>query len=112
MFEQLGWMVTIIMIVSTAAALTLTPMMSSQMLRLNPKRSKLNRLLFTPIEKALDWLDDIYEATINWAVRHRKTTTISLFVFFILTLIPARYIGTEFMPAQDNSRISATVNCP
>jgi HAE1 family hydrophobic/amphiphilic exporter-1 len=112
MFEQLGWMVTIIMIVSTAAALTLTPMMSSQMLRLNPKRSKLNRLLFTPIEKALDWLDDIYEATINWAVRHRKTTTISLFVFFILTLIPARYIGTEFMPAQDNSRISATVELP
>ncbi len=112
MFEQLGWMVTIIMIVSTAAALTLTPMMSSQMLRLDPKRSKLNQLIFTPIEKALDWLDNVYEATINWAVRHRKTTIISLFVFFILTLIPAGRIGTEFMPAQDNSRISATVELP
>nr|MBP6609537.1 efflux RND transporter permease subunit [Paludibacter sp.] len=37
MFQQLGWMVTIIMIVSTVSALSLTPMMSAQLLRLNPK---------------------------------------------------------------------------
>lgn len=116
MFEQLGWMVTIIMTVSMAASLTLTPMMSSLMLRPDRKRSKFNKWLFRPIEKILDWLDNVYAATINWTVRHRTITTVSLFVFFALTLVPVFMpespIGTEFMPAQDNSRISATVELP
>ena len=116
MFEQLGWMVTIIMTVSMAASLTLTPMMSSLMLRPDRKRNKFSKWLFRPIEKFLDWLDNVYAATINWTVRHRTITTVSLFIFFILTLVPVFMpespIGTEFMPAQDNSRISATVELP
>lgn len=53
LFRQLGWIVSIIMIISTTAALTLTPMLCSQMLRLDPKKGKLYILFFTPIEKAL-----------------------------------------------------------
>jgi HAE1 family hydrophobic/amphiphilic exporter-1 len=112
MFEQLGWMVTIIMIVSTVCALTLTPMLSSQLLRLNPKHNKAYKLIFTPIEKALNKLDEKYAALVNWSVRHRKTVIISVFAFFIISLIPAGFIGSEFIPAQDNSRIAATVELP
>lgn len=112
MFEQLGWMVTIIMIVSTVCALTLTPMLSSQLLRLNPKHNKAYKFFFTPIEKALNKLDVKYAQLVNWSVRHRKTVIISLFGFFILSLLPAGFIGSEFIPAQDNSRIAATVELP
>jgi len=112
MFEQLGWMVTIIMIVSTVAALTLTPMMSSQMLKMNPKKGKIYKFFFTPIEKALDYIDVKYADLVNWSVRHRKTVVFSLFGFFVLSLIPARFIGTEFIPAVDNSRIAVTVELP
>lgn len=112
MFEQLGWMVTIIMIVSTVCALTLTPMLSSQLLRLNPKHNKAYKLIFTPIEKALNKLDEKYAALVNWSVRHRKTVIIGVFVFFIISLIPAGFIGSEFIPAEDNSRIAATVELP
>ena len=90
--------------------------MSSLMLRPDRKKNKLGKWLFKPIEKVLDWLDNVYGATINWTVRHRTITTVSLFVFFILTLVPVfmpdSRIGTEFMPAQDNSRIAATVELP
>ncbi|MFA6999056.1 MAG: efflux RND transporter permease subunit [Victivallaceae bacterium] len=112
MFEQLGWMVTIIMIVSTVCALTLTPMLSSQLLRLNPKHNKAYKLIFTPIEKALNKLDEKYAALVNWSVRHRKTVIISVFAFFIISLIPAGFIGSEFIPAEDNSRIAATAELP
>jgi HAE1 family hydrophobic/amphiphilic exporter-1 len=71
MFQQLGWMVTIIMTVSMATALTLTPMMSSQLLRLNPKRSKMFDVVYLPIQRALDKLDVKYAQFVNWAVRHR-----------------------------------------
>lgn len=112
MFQQLGWMVTIIMVVSTVAALSLTPMMSSQLLRLNPKRSKAFTMLYTPIEKALDKLDDAYARFVNWAVRNRKKMVIYATLFFIVSLIPGSTIGTDFIPAQDSGRIAATVNLP
>lgn len=112
MFEQLGWMVTIIMIVSTITALTLTPMLSAQMLRLNPKKSKFYLIIFGPVEKALNKLDDKYAQLVNWAVRHRKTVIWGVLGFFVLSLLPAGFIGTEFIPAQDNSRIAVTVELP
>ena len=60
MFRQLGWIVSIIMIVSTVGALSLIPMLCSNMLRLNNKHGKLYNLLFIPINKGLDWLDTAY----------------------------------------------------
>lgn len=112
MFAQLGWMVTIIMIVSTISALTLTPMLSSQLLRLNPKHNKLYKVIFTPIEKSLNKLDDKYAQLVDWAVRHRKTIIFSGIGFFFISLIPAFFIGTEFIPAQDNGSIAVTIELP
>ncbi len=112
MFQQLGWMVTIIMTVSMATALTLTPMMSSQLLRLNPKRSKAFEVVYLPFQKVLDKLDIKYAQFVNWAVRHRWTMVIIASVFFLVSLLPAGFIGTDYIPAQDSGRISATVNLP
>ena len=112
MFQQLGWMVTIIMTVSMFTALTLTPMMSSQLLRLNPKRSKAFEVVYLPFQKALDKLDVKYAQFVNWAVRHRWTMVIIASVFFLVSLLPAGFIGTDYIPAQDSGRISATVNLP
>lgn len=112
MFQQLGWMVTIIMIVSTISALSLTPMLSSQILKLNPKRSKSFNFFYSPIEKTLDALDNKYAIFVNWAVRHRWTMVGIASLFFILSLLPISKIGTDFIPAQDSGRISGTVNMP
>lgn len=112
MFQQLGWMVTIIMIVSTVSALSLTPMLTSQILKLNPKRSKLFTLVYTPIEKSLNKLDNAYARFVNWAVRNRWKMVIFASLFFIVSIIPGSTIGTDFIPAQDSGRISATVNLP
>ncbi|NCB68121.1 MAG: efflux RND transporter permease subunit [Bacteroidia bacterium] len=112
MFQQLGWIVTIIMIVSTTSALSLTPMLTSQLLQLNPKRSKFFNLFYSPIEKALNKLDDAYARFVNWAVRNRKKMVLYATIFFFISLIPASNIGTDFIPAQDSGRISATVNLP
>lgn len=112
MFKQLGWIVTIIMIVSTVSALSLTPMLTSQLLRLDPKHSKLFNILYAPIERALDKLDDFYARFLNWAVRNRKKMVLYATIFFFVSLIPSSSIGTDFIPAQDSGRISATVNLP
>jgi hydrophobic/amphiphilic exporter-1 (mainly G- bacteria), HAE1 family len=114
MFSQLGWMVTIIISVSMICALTLTPMLASQLLRLNPKRSKAFNTIYGPIERFLDKLDTKYSQIVNWAVRHKKSVMGIATAFFFLSLIPAGlgFIGTENFPSQDNATISGTIELP
>ena len=114
MFAQLGWMVTIIITVSMICALTLTPMLASQMLRLNPKRSKGFNAIYGPIERFLDKLDEKYAQLVNWAVRHKWSVMGLATLFFIFSLVPmfVGWIGTENFPAQDSGIISATIELP
>ncbi len=112
LFGQLGWMVTIIITVSLICALTLTPMLASQLLQLNPYRSKMFNKIYSPIEQFLDGMDSKYATIVNWSVRHRKSIVAFTTIFFILSIIPAKFIGTEFYPAQDNGRIALTLELP
>lgn len=112
LFKQLGWMMCAIMFISTISALSLTPMLCAQLLRLQKKPSKLFKLFFTPIERSLDRLDIEYAKMLNWAVRHRWMVILGCVVFFFLSLICAKGIGTEFFPAQDNARIAVQLELP
>lgn len=112
MFRELGWMVTIIMIVSTTSALTLTPMLCSLLLKKNPKHTKLFKILYTPIEHALDGLDNFYARLLNWSVRHRTVVIVSAIGFFVLSMVLVKYVGTDFFPTQDDGRIGVTLETP
>ena len=112
MFKQLGWMMCVIMTVSTVSALSFTPMMCAQLLRLQKKQSKMFLTLYTPIQRALDGLDVWYQNRLNWAVRHRLTVMAGCAAFFVASLFCAKYIGTEFFPAADNSRIGINLQLP
>lgn len=114
LFKQLGWMMCVIMTVSTTSALSFTPMLCSQMLKLQKKQSKAFKMFYTPISKALAKLDDWYTARINWAVRHRATVIIGSFLLFIFSLVLAKVVGieSEYFPANDNGRIGATLELP
>ncbi len=112
LFKELGWMVCIIMIISTTCALSLTPMLCSQLLRLQRKQSKLFLTLYGPVEKALNKFDLFYANLLNWAVRHRKTVIFGCILFFAGSLMLAKNIGSEFFPTADNSRIKVTLELP
>jgi HAE1 family hydrophobic/amphiphilic exporter-1 len=112
MFRQLGWIVTIVITISLISALTLTPMLCSQMLRLNPKKGKLYAFFFAPAEKALDQLDIAYSQLVNWAVRHRKTVITGVAFIFVASLFLIPSIKTEFFPTQDNARIGINIELP
>ncbi len=112
MFKELGWIVTIILIVSLISALTLTPMMSAQMLRLERKQSNFSKKIYAPIQRFLDSLDVVYAKLVNWTVRHRGLTIIFASAFFILSVLPVITIGTEFFPSSDEGNISAKLELP
>ena len=112
LFKQLGWMMCIIMVVSTVSALTLIPMMCSQMLKLKKKQSKFFKVFYTPIGRGLDKLDNWYAKRINWAVRHRWTTLFACFSVFVASLFTFPHIKSEFFPSQDSARAAATLELP
>ena len=112
MFKQLGWMMCAIMFISTVSALSLTPMLCAQLLKLQKKQSKAFTMFYRPIEKSLDGLDNWYARMLNWSVRHRSVIVIGCIVFFVASLFCAKGIGTEFFPAQDNARIAVKLELP
>ena len=113
LFRQLGWIVSIIMIVSTIGALSLIPMLCSQMLRLNPHKGKFQQLVLGPFHRFLDWLDGAYGRLLYWCARNRRKTIFMAFVFFLLVVVGGgALVKTEFFPASDNGRISITVELP
>jgi HAE1 family hydrophobic/amphiphilic exporter-1 len=112
MFAQLGWMVTIVIAVSLAAALTLTPMLCSRMLRQDTSHGALYRIFFLPLEKAFNSLDHNYSRLVNWSVRHRKTVIFGAAVLFAASLLMIPGLKTEFFPTQDNARIAINIELP
>ena len=112
LFRQLGWMVTIMMIISTTAALSLTPMLCSQMLRLQRTQSKFFTKFYTPIEKILDKLDDGYAWLLTHCVRHRWITSAAVLGIFVVSMFLMKFIGSEFFPTMDNSRLGINLELP
>lgn len=113
MFKQLGFIVTIIMIISTTAALTLVPMLCSRMLSNKPKYGKLHRMIFIPVERFLAWISDLYSRIIRWVVTHRKTTVFAAFGILLGTLLlTLPDMKTEFFPTQDSDRLTVSVELP
>ena len=108
LFKQLGWMVCIMMVISTVCALTLIPMLCSQMLRLNPKKAGFQKF----IEKALDKVDDVYAKMINACVTHKRKTVLVCALVFVGSCMLMKFIGSEFVPASDNGRVGVTLELP
>ncbi len=112
MFKQLSYVVSLSLICSLAAALTLVPMLSARLLRPGESDAEpssiLGRLLGMS-ERFFSGLEDSYRKMLRFSMAHR----VSVAVFFLLclagslALVPL--VGVEFMPSTDEGevRISA-----
>ena len=113
MFKQLGWIVSIIMIVSTTAALTLVPMLCSILMDNNQNSGKLFKLVFGPVNKALDAVSAGYSRLISWCMRRKKLILVGALAIFIAVLaIYVPRMKTEYFPNSDSGRMQATIELP
>ena len=109
LFKPMGWMVTITLTVSMAAALTFTPVLCSKIMKQSPKKSRMQKY----VDAAMGGLENLYGKALNWCVNHRKTFLFGALAIFVGSLL---FIGprikTEFFPTQDNARISVKIKLP
>lgn len=112
LFKQLGWMVTIMMILSLICALMLTPMLCSRLLRLNVGDTTIFKKVYGPILKVLNKIDDLYAKVLDKCVAHRWITTATALGVFVASIFLMKFVGTEFFPVNDNGRLGVSLELP
>jgi len=112
LFKQLGWMVTIMMVLSLICALALTPMLCSRLLRLNVSDTKIFQKVYGPILKVLNKIDDFYARVLDKCVAHRWITTAAALGIFVASMFLMKFVGSEFFPVNDNGRLGVTLELP
>ena len=112
LFKQLGWMVTIMMVLSLICALMLTPMLCSRLLRLNVGETKIFQKVYRPILKVLDKIDDFYAKVLDKCVAHRWITAATALGIFVFSIFLMKFVGTEFFPTNDNGRLGVSLELP
>ncbi len=109
LFQQLGYSIIMVLAASLLAALMLTPMLASKMLRVQKSRSRLFKWSETVFEK----LENNYERILHWSVNNRKRTiVIAIFVLLVSIVTLKLFVGTEFMPASDSGQVEINVTMP
>ncbi|HUS85653.1 MAG TPA: efflux RND transporter permease subunit [Bacteroidales bacterium] len=110
LFKPLGIIVTLTVITSTVAAITLTPTMSSLMLKVRPKTKKPKALSYdNTIRRGLNKLDSFYERTLRWALMHKSAVSVMAILIFAGSMLLMSQVGTEFIPESDQSILYTTI---
>jgi len=111
-FRQLGWIVTITVSLSTLAALSLTPMLSSRILKGRSYYKHHRSRFLESVNRFWGFFDTIYVKSLAWTLKHKALTLIIAGLVFIGSLGLAGVVGTEFLPSQDNGRINVNMEIP
>jgi HAE1 family hydrophobic/amphiphilic exporter-1 len=107
-FKQLALAVTVTILASLFCALTLSPMLASKLMKPAGQtlpKSPLLRRLFVESENAFNQVESGYSRLLGWALGHKWTVLIIAGIALAVAVGMGRYVGTEFMPAQDSGSL-------
>jgi HAE1 family hydrophobic/amphiphilic exporter-1 len=108
LFRSFGVVVACGVMVSLFVSLTLTPMLCSRHLQIEPKHGR----LFGAITAALDRMEQRYRSLIEYTLGHRwKIIGISFAVVATTPIFLSR-LGGEFIPAEDEGSFQVVIKTP
>jgi HAE1 family hydrophobic/amphiphilic exporter-1 len=108
-FAAFGITVAVAVAISYLVSMTLTPMLSAQVLRAHhgaPGR------VSRAIERALGAVERLYRALLGWALDHRAVTVAVAVATLVATVAVGRLLQFTFIPAQDMSEVKVTLELP
>ncbi|WP_028454965.1 efflux RND transporter permease subunit [Chitinilyticum litopenaei] len=112
-FHQFGLTVCAAVLISMFVSFTLDPMLSSVWPdpHVHGGKRPLGRLL-DAFENALERLGQLYGKVIGWSLGHRKSVLAIGLGSLVAAFMLARFIGSEFVPQSDLSRIGVSYSVP
>lgn len=108
LFREFGFVVATSIVVSAFVSLTLTPMMSTRMLRKHDEDSWLQRVT----EPFFTWLNTIYARSVRFAVDHAWIALVTMVVSGGMIWYLGGQLKSELAPLEDKSALSFNVVAP
>ncbi len=111
LFKQMAIVVIVSIAMSLFAALTLTPALSSTLMRssFDGGRKKKQSKFFLKGEEVFKRLEERYASVLAGALEHRKRTVWIAIGVFAITMAMLGLVKTEFFPSPDSGEIEMTV---
>lgn len=113
LFKDMVLTITFSLLVSLVVALTLVPMMASNILEIEKIKSNgwLNKLK-TKIGNSINSLLKYYHKILLWSLRRKKTVLGIVGIAFIISIVLAVLAGAEFLPKTDQGFININIEAP
>ncbi|NBW82141.1 efflux RND transporter permease subunit, partial [bacterium] len=108
-FYQFGMTVAFSVMVSLFVAFTLTPMMSSRLLKAH--HGSVPRF-FLPFEKALTRTEEWYRVTLRNSLQKPGKTVLAGVGILILSVVLLRFVPVSFFPKEDRSQFQVNYELP
>ncbi len=106
--NQFGWTMAFSILVSMLVAFTLTPALSSRLL----KPAKPGEASHARDEAKETFLDRTYLRLLNSSLNHRWGIMLLSVLVFASTFVINRYVGRDWMPQEDQSELSVQLELP
>jgi len=105
--NSFGWTMALAIAVSLLVSFTLTPMMSSRLLK--PKQSG---EVGSRDSKFAKWLDRTYTRALEWSLDHRATIIAVSILVFLSTFPLYQLVGRDWIPADDQNELNTGMDFP
>ena len=103
--NQFGWTMAMSIMVSMLVAFTLTPALSSRLL----KARGIGKRGHAP---GHSFFDRSYIGVLGWSLNHRWAIIAICLITFASTFVVNKYIGRDWMPQEDQNEMSVTMEMP
>jgi len=107
--NQFGWTMAFSILVSMLVSFTLTPMLSSRLLRRPHEGSAHQEEKEWPF---FAWIDRHYGRILRWSLDHRKAVVLMALGTFLLVFPLNHLVGRDWIPPDDQGELSAILNLP
>ncbi|MBB6214621.1 HAE1 family hydrophobic/amphiphilic exporter-1 [Anaerosolibacter carboniphilus] len=118
-FKEFALTVCMSLAASLVIALTVVPMLSSKLLKIDEAQGKVHHgrfrlfdFLYDGFDKVFANLEKAYKRILAWALKHRKSTVIIGIVVFVVGMGSIPLVGAEFFPTTDEGEFSVSVSLP
>jgi len=109
-FFQFGLTVSAAVLISMLVSFTLTPMLSSRIMRMQHTHTQ--GIFARSFNRMFTGVENIYAAVLRWALRHPWLTVLMAIGTFIGSLALVSRVPAEFIPQQDQSQFAVNVELP
>jgi HAE1 family hydrophobic/amphiphilic exporter-1 len=104
--NSFGWTMAMAILVSLLVAFTLTPMMSSRLLKLGGREKEAHTRGF------LHRVETRYLQMLRWSLAHRGTIVVICVVTFLSTFGLYHMVGRDWIPTDDQSELQSSFTLP